>query len=59
VAEVIAINVKLALDRESKRKKPALIKWFDENFELIGPFLDRLILLDMDGQAITGHMSSS
>jgi hypothetical protein len=27
------------LDREAKRKKSALLKWFGENLQQIGPFL--------------------
>lgn len=53
VAEVIADNLAISLDREAKRRKNVLIKWFQENLEQIGPFLNKIKLIDSAGRPIT------
>lgn len=40
LAEIIASNVKIKVDREARRRKEVLIKWFDENSEKIDPFIN-------------------
>ena len=52
IAQVISFHAKLRLDREAKRRKEVLIKWFQENLSVIRPFLNRLILEDCDGNRI-------
>jgi hypothetical protein len=52
LAEVVALNLNLTLCRAAKRKKKNLVGWFDENFEQIQPFLNRVLLFDIDGQPI-------
>ncbi|KAK8834168.1 hypothetical protein M9Y10_011661 [Tritrichomonas musculus] len=42
IAEVISSNIGVKVDREAKRRKEILIKWFDENSEKIIPFIDFL-----------------
>jgi hypothetical protein len=54
LAEVISSEVGLKVDREAKRRKEVLIKWFDENYPAIEDLLDRLRLEDANGRPITG-----
>jgi hypothetical protein len=49
VAEVVAYNLNLTVDREAKRRKSCLVRWFDANLAQINPFLSRLRLLDVNG----------
>ena len=53
IAEVIASNLGIVIDREAKRRKNVLIKWFDENLEVITPFFERLRLIGSDGCPIS------
>ena len=45
---LVHINRKLSLDREAKRRKAVLIKWFDDNLEIIKPMLDNIVFEDED-----------
>lgn len=54
LAEVISIHLGLKVDRDAKRRKEVLIKWFDENFDQILPFLDHVILEDSSGKRLVG-----
>ena len=40
IAEDIAANLGLRLDRDAKRRKTVLIKWFDENWDKVLPMLN-------------------
>jgi hypothetical protein len=55
VAEVIANNLNLVVDREAKRRKMVLIRWFEENLTVIAPFLEKIRLLDSMGNMITNQ----
>lgn len=44
IAAAIAERANLRLDRDAKRRKNVLIRWFDENWETIEPFLDYVVL---------------
>ena len=44
IAQVIAKHAGIKLDRDAKRRKCVLLKWFDENWEKIYPFLDYVVL---------------
>lgn len=46
IAEVLAQNAGIKLDRDAKRRKTVLIKWFSENWEKIKPYLDYVVLED-------------
>ena len=48
IAQVIANHAGIKLDRDAKRRKCVLLKWFDENWEKIQPFLDYVILASDD-----------
>ena len=48
IAQVIANHAGIKLDRDAKRRKCVLLKWFDENWEKITPFLDYVILASSD-----------
>ena len=53
IAQVITYHAKLKLDREAKRRKEVLIKWFDENYNTIKNLLPKIKLEDGDGNPIT------
>ena len=44
IATVLAQNANVKLDRDAKRRKSVLIKWFEENWVAIHPFLDYVVL---------------
>lgn len=46
IAEVLAQNACIKLDRDAKRRKAVLIKWFSENWDKIKPYLDYVVLED-------------
>lgn len=46
IAEVLAQNAGIKLDRDAKRRKTVLIKWFSENWDRVVPYLDYVVLED-------------
>ena len=46
IAQAIADKAQIKLDRDAKRRKNVLIKWFAENWDIISPFLDYIVLED-------------
>ncbi|KAH0786439.1 hypothetical protein GPJ56_009650 [Histomonas meleagridis] len=46
IAAIIAENAGIKLDRDAKRRKSVLLKWFDENWTKIQPYLDYIVLED-------------
>lgn len=54
LAEVLADQLHLKVDRLAKRRKEVLIKWFDENIALIQPYLPFVKLEDDEGRPVTG-----
>lgn len=46
IAEVVSVNANILLDRDAKRRKTVLIKWFQENWAQIHPFLNYVVLED-------------
>ena len=46
IANVLAQNCNVKLDRDAKRRKSVLIKWFEENWVTISPYLDYVVLED-------------
>lgn len=46
IATVLASNANIKLDRDAKRRKCVLIKWFEENWKAILPYLDYVVLED-------------
>jgi hypothetical protein len=38
------------LDRDAKRRKSVLLKWFEENWNAIYPFLDYVVLEETQGR---------
>ena len=44
IAQAIAEKAQIKLDRDAKRRKNVLLKWFAENWEIISPFLDYIVL---------------
>lgn len=50
IAQVIAQHAQIKLDRDARRRKSVLLKWFDENWNAIEPFLDYVVLADSDSE---------
>jgi hypothetical protein len=46
IAQVLASSAEVKLDRDAKRRKTVLVKWFEENWERIAPFMDYVVLED-------------
>ena len=42
IAEVCSTETKIRIDRDAKRRKMVLLKWFDENWEQISPVINRI-----------------
>ena len=51
IASILAEKCNITLDREAKRRKAILIKWFDENLSLLLPAIE-FIRLEYDDQPI-------
>ena len=53
LAEVVSYQLNLGLFREYKRRKEMLIKWFDENYDAVWPFIENHItVIDINGSQI-------
>jgi hypothetical protein len=46
IAAVLSKSANVRLDRDAKRRKSVLLKWFEENWNSICPFLDYVVLAD-------------
>jgi hypothetical protein len=44
IADVLARHANIKLDRDAKRRKAVLIKWFNENWTSLQPWLDFVVL---------------
>jgi hypothetical protein len=44
IASVLAANANIRLDRDAKRRKSVLLKWFEENWLAVEPFIDFVVL---------------
>jgi hypothetical protein len=44
IADVLARHANIKLDRDAKRRKAVLIKWFNENWTQLQPWLDFVVL---------------
>jgi hypothetical protein len=54
LAEVVGAEIGVKVDREAKRRKEVLIKWFDENYALMEPVLEKIQMEDSNGRLMTG-----
>ena len=52
IAEVMGHLLHIRVDREAKRRKEVLIKWFDENIDAIVPMMDRVVPEDKNGNPV-------
>jgi hypothetical protein len=50
IASILAAKVNIRLDRDAKRRKTVLLKWFTENWVSLSPFLDYLVYDDSEGR---------
>ena len=57
IAEILASAAGLKTDREARRRKEVLIKWFDENYNVLRPMFDRLELYNGDERLELGSLS--
>lgn len=55
IAEILAENCHLRLDRDAKRDNRVLIKWFDENWSILDSEIDRIKIYDSDFNLISGE----
>ena len=46
IAQVIAENAQIKLDRDARRRKNVLLRWFEEHWVQITPYLDYIVLED-------------
>jgi hypothetical protein len=44
IATVLSKNANVRLDRDAKRRKSVLLKWFEENWNAVSPYLDYVVL---------------
>jgi hypothetical protein len=44
IAQILSGGLRIAIDREAKRRRDVMIKWFDENWAAIEPHLDKITL---------------
>lgn len=58
IAQCIADFAKINIDRDAKRRKSVLLKWFEENWQKVFPYLDYVVLEDSHSPKET-HGSSS
>jgi hypothetical protein len=57
VAKVIGSELGINIDREAKRRKEVLVKWFDEHYEHLSEILPRITLEDDSGKRMDGASS--
>ena len=50
IATILCTKTGLKVDREAKRRKDVLVKWFDENFHIIQRYFDLIVLEDDHGR---------
>ncbi|OHS96568.1 hypothetical protein TRFO_37278 [Tritrichomonas foetus] len=55
LAEVIAKQANLKVDREAKRRKEVLIKWYEENLTEVMEYLPYVVLQDSEGRNVCGE----
>lgn len=48
IAQCIADYAKLNIDRDAKRRKSVLLKWFEEHWQNVSPYLDYVVLEDAE-----------
>jgi hypothetical protein len=46
IASVLAGHANIKLDRDARRRKTVLVKWFEENWPALQPYLDYVVLED-------------
>lgn len=53
LAQAVSSVLNVPLTREYKRRKDMLIKWFDEHFDVIWPFIEENVFVeDINGKVI-------
>jgi hypothetical protein len=55
LAEVIGKEIGVKVDREAKRRKEVLIKWFDEHYSSMKSILASIEIEDSEGKLMTGQ----
>jgi hypothetical protein len=54
LAETCSYYLDIYLDREAKRRKSVLLKWFDENLLQLGPFLREHVVVETRSRELLG-----
>ena len=49
IATILSFKTGLKVDREAKRRKDVLVKWFDENLPILKHYLELVVLEDDQG----------
>lgn len=44
IAELVAMRAHLRLDRDARRRKVVILKWFEENWHFVQPLLPMIVL---------------
>jgi hypothetical protein len=44
IASILAAQLNLKLDRDARRRKNVMVKWFEENWMRIEPLLGQIVL---------------
>jgi hypothetical protein len=52
IAELMAGMLQIKVDRDARRRKPVMIKWFEENWRQIRPLLANVILDDPESEPV-------
>jgi hypothetical protein len=60
IATTVQRNMKppVAIDRDAKRRKDLLYKWFDDNFDAITPVLSKVVFLNANNEVIPDYSKS-
>jgi hypothetical protein len=54
IAQVLGWMLDIRVDREAKRRKEVLVKWFDEHWSAISDTVNLIRLEDIHGRPIIG-----
>lgn len=55
ISNIIAENTEIKMDRLIKRHKGVLIKWLDDNYDVVCPIIEKMELWDESYRRITLH----
>lgn len=59
IAQLLADTAGIKLDRDAKRRKSVLLKWFDEHWEKVLPLLDYVVLSDNEDAVLSENETTN